>query len=595
MLNFLLVKRGEKMFKLFRYLKWIDYLYVFLILGLVVLQVWLDLELPNYMANIIKYLQEPEMANRVNKILINGGYMLACAVGSLLSAVIVNFFVAKISARLSASLRFALYGKVESFSLTELNKFSTASLITRTTNDINNIQMLIAMGTQSLIKAPIMAVWAIVTIVGKSWQWSVVTAGAVVALIIITLIVFFFAVPKFKKIQTLTDNLNRVTRENLTGIRVIRASNAEEYQNDKFDECNLALTKNNLFANRVMAIMNPGMTLIMTSLTLAIYWIGAYIVKDAVDIANMMVFTSYAMQVVMAFMLLIIIFILLPRSLVSARRINEVLFTHNSIISGNYKDEKFYDEAEGSEDYVVFKNVSFKYADANEYVLNNISFSVKKGETVAFIGSTGSGKSTLINLIPRLYDATEGEVLIDGVNVKDYDSKTLNKKIGYTPQRGVLFSGTVKSNIDFGDNNADEETIRNSLKIAQASNFVSKMEGGIEARIAQGGTNVSGGQKQRLSIARAIARKPDIFIFDDSFSALDFKTDRKLRTALKKHTAGTTQFIVAQRIGTIKDADKIIVLDSGNMVGIGTHEELLKNCPIYKEIALSQLSLEELQ
>lgn len=583
------------MFKLFRYLKWIDYLYVFLILGLVVLQVWLDLELPNYMANIIKYLQEPEMANRVNKILINGGYMLACAVGSLLSAVIVNFFVAKISARLSASLRFALYGKVESFSLTELNKFSTASLITRTTNDINNIQMLIAMGTQSLIKAPIMAVWAIVTIVGKSWQWSVVTAGAVVALIIITLIVFFFAVPKFKKIQTLTDNLNRVTRENLTGIRVIRASNAEEYQNDKFDECNLALTKNNLFANRVMAIMNPGMALIMTSLTLAIYWIGAYIVKDAVDIANMMVFTSYAMQVVMAFMLLIIIFILLPRSLVSARRINEVLFTHNSIISGNFKDEKFYDEAEGSEDYVVFKNVSFKYANANEYVLNNISFSVKKGETVAFIGSTGSGKSTLINLIPRLYDATEGEVLIDGVNVKDYDSKTLNKKIGYTPQRGVLFSGTVKSNIDFGDNNADEETVRNSLKIAQASNFVSRMEGGIEARIAQGGTNVSGGQKQRLSIARAIARKPDIFIFDDSFSALDFKTDRKLRTALKKHTAGTTQFIVAQRIGTIKDADKIIVLDSGNMVGIGTHEELLKNCPIYKEIALSQLSLEELQ
>ncbi len=583
------------MFKLFKYLKWIDYLYLFFILCLVVLQVYLDLELPNYMANIIEYLQTPNMPNRVNEILVNGGYMLACAVGSLLSAVIVNFFVAKISARLSANLRFALYGKIESFSLTELNKFSTASLITRTTNDINNIQMLLAMGTQSLIKAPIMAVWAIVTIVGKGWEWSVATAGAVVALIIVTLIVFFFAVPKFKKIQTLTDNLNRVTRENLTGIRVIRASNAEKYQNDKFDECNSALTKNNLFANRIMAIMNPGMSLIMTGLTLAIYWIGAYIVEDAVDIANMMVFTSYAMQVVMAFMLLIIIFILLPRSLVSARRINEVLSTHNSIISGDFKDEKFYDEAVGSDDYVVFKNVSFKYADANEYVLNNISFSVKKGETVAFIGSTGSGKSTLINLIPRLYDATEGEVLIDGVNVKDYDSKTLNKKIGYTPQRGVLFSGTVKSNVDFGDNNADEETVRNSLKIAQASNFVSKMEGGIEARIAQGGTNVSGGQKQRLSIARAIARKPDIFIFDDSFSALDFKTDRKLRTALKKHTEGTTQFIVAQRIGTIKDADKIIVLDSGNMVGIGTHEELLKNCPIYKEIALSQLSEEELQ
>lgn len=584
------------MFKVFKYLKWVDYLYLFFVVGLIVLQVWQDLKLPTYMATIIRYLQQSDVPNRVSQILINGGYMLACAVGSLLSAVIVNFFIAKISARLSANLRFALYAKVESFSLTELNKFSTASLITRTTNDINNVQMLIAMGTQSLIKAPIMAVWAILTIVGKGWQWSVATAGAVVALVIITLVVFVFAVPKFKKIQTLTDNLNRVTRENLTGIRVIRASNAEKYQNDKFDECNTALTKNNLSANRIMAIMNPGMSLIMTGLTLAIYWIGAYIVKDpVVDISNMLTFTSYAMQVVMAFMLLIVIFILLPRSLVSARRINEVLSTHNSIISGNFKDEKFYDEAVGKEDYVVFKNVSFKYADANEYVLNDISFSVKKGETVAFIGSTGSGKSTLINLIPRLYDATEGEVLIDGVNVKDYDSKTLNKKIGYTPQRGVLFSGTVKSNIDFGDNNADEETIKNSLKIAQASNFVSKMEGGLDARIAQGGTNVSGGQKQRLSIARAIARKPDIFIFDDSFSALDFKTDRKLRTALRKNTEGTTKFIVAQRIGTIKDADKIIVLDSGNMVGIGTHEELLKNCPVYKEIALSQLSEEELQ
>ena len=579
------------MFKLFKYLKWIDYLYLFFMVGLVVLQVWLDLQLPNYMATIIRYLKMEEMPDRVNKILINGGYMLACAVGSLLSAVIVNFFVAKISARLSASLRFALYAKVESFSLSELNKFSTASLITRTTNDINNIQMLIAMGTQSLIKAPILAVWAILTIVGKGWQWSVATAGAVVALLIIMLVVFFFAVPKFKRIQTLTDNLNRVTRENLTGIRVVRASNAEEYQNEKFEDCNRALTKNNLSANRIMAMMNPGMSLIMTGLTLAIYWIGAYIVQDPlVDIPNMLTFSSYAMQVVMAFMLLIIIFIILPRSLVSARRINEVLNTENSIVSGEYKDEKFYNEATGSEDYVVFKDVSFKYADANEYVLKSINFSVKKGETVAFIGSTGSGKSTLINLIPRLYDATEGEVLIDGVNVKEYDSKVLNKKIGYTPQRGVLFSGTVRSNVDFGDNNADEETITDALKVAQASNFVSKMEGGVDARIAQGGTNVSGGQKQRLSIARAIARKPDIFIFDDSFSALDFKTDRKLRTALAKHTGGTTKFIVAQRIGTIKDADKIIVLDSGNMVGIGTHEELLKTCPVYKEIALSQLS-----
>ena len=582
------------MFKLFKYLKSIDYLYIFFAIGLIVLQVWLDLTLPKFMENMMDYLEEGDVTNLTSVVLTNGALMLACAVGSLLSAVTVNFFVSKISARLSANIRLALYTKIESFSLTELNRFSTASLMTRTANDVNNVQMLISMGMQSLIKAPIMAIWAICIIVGKSWQWSVATAGAVLALIIVTLIVFLFAVPKFKKIQTLTDNLNRVTRENLTGIRVIRASNAEDYQNEKFEGCNRALTKNNLSANRVMAIMNPGMTLIMQGLTLAIYWIGAYIVKPSglPSFGMMTTFMSYAMQVVMSFMLLIIIFILLPRSLVSARRINEVLNTHNSIVSGEFKgDEK----EKGDDDYVVFKNVSFKYADASEYVLNNISFSVKKGETVAFIGSTGSGKSTLINLIPRLYDATEGEVLIDGVNVKDYDTKVLNKKIGYTPQRGVLFSGTVKSNVNFGDNNADDETVKEALKIAQASNFVARMKDGVNSHIAQGGTNVSGGQKQRLSIARAVARKPEIFIFDDSFSALDFKTDRKLRTALKKHTAGTTQFVVAQRIGTIKDADKIIVLDSGSMVGIGTHEELLKNCPIYKEIALSQLSEEELK
>ena len=582
------------MFKLFKYLKSIDYLYIFFAIGLIVLQVWLDLTLPKFMENMMDYLQKGDVTNLTSVVLTNGALMLACAVGSLLSAVTVNFFVSKISARLSANIRLALYTKIESFSLTELNRFSTASLMTRTTNDVNNVQMLISMGMQSLIKAPIMAIWAICIIVGKSWQWSVATAGAVLALIIVTLIVFLFAVPKFKKIQTLTDNLNRVTRENLTGIRVIRASNAEDYQNEQFEGCNRALTKNNLSANRVMAIMNPGMTLIMQGLTLAIYWIGAYIVKPSglPSFGMMTTFMSYAMQVVMSFMLLIIIFILLPRSLVSARRINEVLNTHNSIVSGEFKgDEK----EKGDDDYVVFKNVSFKYADASEYVLNNISFSVKKGETVAFIGSTGSGKSTLINLIPRLYDATEGEVLIDGVNVKDYDTKVLNKKIGYTPQRGVLFSGTVKSNVNFGDNNADDETVKEALKIAQASNFVARMKDGVNSHIAQGGTNVSGGQKQRLSIARAVARKPEIFIFDDSFSALDFKTDRKLRTALKKHTAGTTQFVVAQRIGTIKDADKIIVLDSGSMVGIGTHEELLKNCPIYKEIALSQLSEEELK
>lgn len=577
------------MFKLLRYLKKIDYAYIFIILGVIVLQVWLDLKLPEYMSTIITLLQTGS-ENLVNDILINGAYMLACAVGSLLSAILVHFFVSQIGARLSANLRFALYGKIESFSLSEMNKFSTDSLITRTTNDVTQVQILITMGTQSLIKAPILAIWAIIKIVGLGWEWSVATAVAVVIAILLSLVVIVFAIPRFKKVQTLTDNLNRVTRENLTGIRVIRANNAEQYQTDKFQKGNTELTKNNLSVNRIMAIMSPGMSLLSTGLSLAIYWIGAYIVKDAVDIANMMVFTSYGMQVIMAFMLLIITFIIMPRALVSARRINEVLDTHNSIISG---EQTTGDNIE--EGYVVFDNVSFKYPDANEYVLKDISFSVNKGETVAFIGSTGSGKSTLINLIPRLYDVTDGAVLIDGINVKDYNSKRLNKKIGYTPQRGVLFSGTVKSNVNFGDNDADEETIKRSLSIAQASNFVSRMDGGVDGRIAQGGNNVSGGQKQRLSIARAIARKPEIFIFDDSFSALDYKTDRKLRTALNKNTSGITKFIVAQRIGTIKDADKIIVLESGEMVGIGTHEELLKNCPIYKEIALSQLSEEELQ
>lgn len=577
------------MFKLLRYLKKIDYAYIFIILVVIVLQVWLDLKLPEYMSTIITLLQTGS-ENLVNDILINGAYMLACAVGSLLSAILVHFFVSQIGARLSANLRFALYGKIESFSLSEMNKFSTDSLITRTTNDVTQVQILITMGTQSLIKAPILAIWAIIKIVGLGWEWSVATAVAVVIAILLSLVVIVFAIPRFKKVQTLTDNLNRVTRENLTGIRVIRANNAEQYQTDKFQKGNTELTKNNLSVNRIMAIMSPGMSLLSTGLSLAIYWIGAYIVKDAVDIANMMVFTSYGMQVIMAFMLLIITFIIMPRALVSARRINEVLDTHNSIISG---EQTTGDNIE--EGYVVFDNVSFKYPDANEYVLKDISFSVNKGETVAFIGSTGSGKSTLINLIPRLYDVTDGAVLIDGINVKDYNSKLLNKKIGYTPQRGMLFSGTVKSNVNFGDNDADEETIKRSLSIAQASNFVSRMDGGVDGRIAQGGNNVSGGQKQRLSIARAIARKPEIFIFDDSFSALDYKTDRKLRTALNKYTSGITKFIVAQRIGTIKDADKIIVLESGEMVGIGTHEELLKNCPIYKEIALSQLSEEELQ
>ena len=579
------------MFKLLRNLKWIDYLFLAIVAGLVGFQVWLDLELPDYMYNITQELGKIGQGLEVEMsvILSNGGIMLGCALGSLASAIIVGFFVANISSRLGYNLREMVYNKIQGFSLREINKFSTAGLITRTTNDIRQIQMVLAMGCQALIKAPIMAVCAIIKIVGKSWEWSIATGVAIAVLIALVLTVMLVALPKFKKIQTLTDDLNRITRENLTGIRVIRASNAEEYQNEKFDKSNEILTKTNLFANRMMAIMGPGMNILMSGLNLSIYWIGAYIVKDIDGLGNMMVFTSYAMQVVMSFIMLIMIFILLPRALVSAKRINEVLDTKDSIVPGCYKDENFDGTAS-----VVFDHVSFKYPDAEEYVLKDISFEAYEGETIAFIGSTGSGKSTLINLIPRLYDATEGRVVIDGVDVKEYDLENLNKKIGYVPQRGVLFSGTVKSNVNFGDNNADENTVKGAISVAQASNFVSRMSDGVDSAISQGGTNVSGGQKQRLSIARAIARKPEIFIFDDSFSALDYKTDRKLRSALKKHTQKVTKFIVAQRIGTIKDADKIIVLESGNMVGMGTHDELIKTCPVYQEIALSQLSKEEL-
>ncbi len=579
------------MLKLFKNLKWIDYLFIICVAGLVSLQVFLDLKLPDYMYNITQELEKVGFGLEVNMstILSNGGLMLACAFGSLATAIVVHFFTANISSRLAYNLRAKVYEKIQNFSLAEINRFSTASLITRTTNDVTQIQMFLSMGLQALVKAPILAICAVIKILDKSWQWSITTAAAIGIMVVIILIVVLFALPRFKKIQTLTDNINRVTRENLTGIRVVRASNAEDFQNAKFDECNDAMTKNNLFANRIMSIMGPAMNLIMSGMSLAIYWIGAYIVTDFSGLGNMMVFMSYSMQVVMAFMMLIMIFILMPRALVSAKRLNEVLNTKDSIIEGNYKDDFLISRAN-----VVFDKVSFKYPDADEYVLKNISFSASQGETVAFIGSTGSGKSTLINLIPRLYDATEGRIYIDGVDVKSYNLETLNKKIGYVPQRGVLFSGTVKSNVNFGDNNADEETVKKSISVAQAANFVGKMSDGVGSAIAQGGTNVSGGQKQRLSIARAIARSPEIFIFDDSFSALDYKTDKKLRAALKKHTDKATKFIVAQRIGTIKDADKIIVLEKGEMVGIGTHQELLQKCPVYQQIALSQLSKEEL-
>ncbi len=573
------------MFKLLKNLKWIDYLIIVLIGGLIGLQVFLDLRLPDYMTTIT---QELFGSKDMHIIWVNGGYMLLCAFGSLATAIVVGYFCASLSARFAFNVRAKIYNKIQNFSLDEINKFSTASLITRTTNDVTQIQMVVAMGTQALIKAPILAICAVTKILGKSWQWSSATGVAIGIMFVMILLVVLLALPKFKKIQTLIDNLNRVTRENLTGIRVVRAANAEDFQEAKFEKCNTEITKNSLFANKIMSILGPGMTLLMQGLNLSIYWIGAYIVKDATGFSDMIVFTSYAMQVVGAFMLLVMIFFLMPRAMVSAKRINEVFDTKNEIISGSVT------ETDADDTSIVFDNVSFKYPTADEYVLKNISFVANRGETIAFIGSTGSGKSTLINLIPRLYDVSEGAILIDGVNVKDYDTKALNKKIGYVPQRSVLFKGSVRSNIDFGDNNANDQTIDEALVTAQAKDFVSKMENGIDSPIAQGGTNVSGGQKQRLSIARAVARKPEIFIFDDSFSALDYKTDRKLRTALKKHTKDSTKFIVAQRIGTIKDADKIIVLEKGNMVGIGTHDELLKTCPVYQEIALSQLSKEEL-
>lgn len=577
--------------KLMKNLKTIDYLFILIVIGLVVLQVYLDLKLPDFTGGIMTELGKIKYGIDVDLAVIwaNGGLMLACAFGSLGSAILVRFCTAAISARLAYNVRAKVYNKIQGFSLAEINKFSTASLITRTTNDITHVQTFVSMGMQALIKAPILAVWSVIKILNKSWQWSVAIGVAVGFLLLMVTVIVLFAVPKFKKIQTMTDDMNCITRENLTGIRVIRSANAEDYQNEKFEANNEKLTKTNLFVNKIMGIMSPGMTLLMSGLSLSIYWIGAYIVKDSAGIADMTIFMQYGMQVVMAFMLMIMLFILLPRTLVASKRINEVLDTKESIVPGDYVDENFDGKAS-----VVFDHVAFKYSDADEYVLKDISFEAHEGETIAFIGSTGSGKSTLINLIPRLYDATEGEILIDGVNVKDYNLENLNKKIGYVPQRGVLFSGTVKSNIDFGDNNADDETVKKAISVAQASNFVSRMSDGVNSPIAQGGTNVSGGQKQRLSIARAIARKPEIMIFDDSFSALDYKTDRKLRSALKKHTGSVTKFIVAQRIGTIKDADKIIVLDSGEMVGMGTHEELLKNCQVYQEIALSQLSKEEL-
>ena len=585
------------MFKLFKTLGKKEALMAVICLLLIFGQVWLELKMPDYMSEITVLVQSE--GSQMNDILRNGAYMLACALGSLVSAIIVGYIAATISATLSMKVRKKLFDKVENLAMHEVKQFSTSSLITRTTNDITQIEMLVAMGLQLLLKAPITAVWAITKILDKSWQWSAITAVAVAILLTTVGTLIAIVLPRFKVVQKLIDKINGITRENLTGIRVIRAFNAENYQQEKFENVNNDLTSLQLFNQKSFAILSPIMYLVMYFLTLSIYFVGAILIKDALMVdklalfGNMVVFSSYAMQIIMSFLMLAMIFMMLPRAQVSANRINEVLDTEISIKEGTL--DKDITNERGT---VEFKNVSFKYPDAEEYLLRNISFKAEKGQTVAFIGSTGSGKSTLINLIPRFYDATEGEVLVDGVNVKEYKSEFLHNKIGYVSQKAVMFNGTVASNVAYGDNGKPElteEQIKEAIKVAQGKEFVEKMDDKYNSHIASGGTNVSGGQKQRLSIARAIARDPEIYIFDDSFSALDYKTDSVLRKALKEHTADSTSLIVAQRIGTIINADKIIVLEDGKVVGEGTHKELLKTCDVYKQIALSQLSKEELE
>lgn len=584
------------MFKLFKNLTKKDVITILISVVLIVFQVWLDLKLPDYMSEITRLVQTE--GSTINDILVQGGYMLACAGGSLIAMIIVGYLTSSVSANFSRTLGKKVFEKVQGFSMEEIKLFSTSSLITRTTNDITNVQMLISMGTQLIIKAPITAVWAVFKILNKSWTWSMLTGLAVLILLVTIAVLVLTVLPKFKIVQKLIDNINALTRENLTGIRVVRAFNAEKYQEDKFEVGNHKLTSTQLFNQRMMSIMSPIMYLIMNLLTLGIYFLGASLISDAgmasklTLFSDMVVFSSYAMQVIMSFLMLAMIFIMYPRASVSADRINEVLETETKI-----KDGKFSGKTK-KEGEVEFKNVSFMYPDSQEYVLKDISFTAKKGEVVAFIGSTGSGKSTLINLVPRFYDATRGEVLVDGVNVKDYKLETLHNKLGYVPQRAVMFGGSVNYNVAYGENGKgkkSEKKIQEAVHVAQAEDFVLKMPETYDYYIASGGTNVSGGQKQRLAIARAIARDPEIYIFDDSFSALDYKTDFVLRSELKKYTKNATSLIVAQRIGTIINADKIIVLDKGECVGMGTHQELMKTCKVYQEIAYSQLSKEELE
>ena len=584
------------MIKLIKKLNKKDYGIILASIFLMIIQVWLELKIPEFMSKITSLVQTGN--GTMQEILEQGFYMLLCAFISLGTAVIIGYFAALLSASVSLKLRSKIFNKVESFGMEEIKKFSTSSLITRTTNDVSQIEMTVAMGLQVAIRAPIMAIWAISKILDKSMEWSALTGLGVFILLTTIALIMIKVIPKFEKVQKITDKVNGVTRENVTGIRVIHAFNAEKFQEERFEEVNNELTSTHLYIQRKFAFMSPIMMFVNHTLTLGIYFIGALLISEAglLDkitlFSDMVVFSSYGMQVIMSFLMLAMIFMLIPRAQISAKRINEVLDENVSINDGYFDGDT---ELKGT---VEFKNVSFKYPDADENIIEDISFVANQGETVAFIGSTGSGKSTLINLVPRFYDVTDGEILIDGVNVKDYKLSALNNKIGYVPQKAVMFTGTVKENVTYGDNGKgkiSEEVVREAIRVAQAKEFVSKMEKDIDSHIARGGTNVSGGQKQRLAIARAIAREPEIYIFDDSFSALDYKTDSLLRKELKKYTKDATSLIVAQRIGTIINADKIVVLDKGKCVGIGTHKELLKNCEVYKEIALSQLSKEELE
>lgn len=587
------------MLRILKHLRWKEWLLVAACVVLIVGQVQLDLALPDYMSEITRLVQTK--GSQMSDILLAGGKMLLCALGSMLLTVCTTFFTAQIASRFSARLRGEMYRKVVGFSNEEINRFSTASLITRTTNDISQLQMFFSFGMQSLIKAPIMAFIAVGKISSKSWEWSLLTGGVIAFVCVLLVFIMLYAVPRMKKMQTLTDNLNRITRENLTGLQVVRAYNAENYQEGKFAKANEEMTRNSQQANIAMSVMNPGMNLAMNGLTLGIYWIGAALISaiavtspaammERIGLfSDMVVFMQYAMQVIMAFLMLVMIFVMLPRVTVSAGRVNEVLDTKARIVDGKETQGK-----PGMKGEIEFRDVSFRYPDADGDAIHHISFTAHHGQTVALIGTTGCGKSSIINLIPRLYDATSGQVLVDGVDVRDYTQDALRSKIGFVPQKAFLFSGTVSSNVGYGEGNASGAAIRKAVAIAQAAEFVESPEVGYSGTVAQGGSNFSGGQKQRLSIARAVARDPEILVFDDSFSALDYKTDRALRQALRQQTGGTTNIIVAQRIGTIRDADCILVIEDGAIVGKGTHRELMESCKVYQEIAYSQLSKEEL-